>query len=72
MLFIIVQLKALIKTVEYFERYKVNQKFVKYRPCVGVREDRKGWWRYAITAILEEDVKRRTRMWSWTHMKQHR
>ena len=29
-------------------------------------------WNYAITSILEEDVRRRLRNWSWTHMKEHR
>ena len=66
------QLKTLLSTVQYFDRYKLNQKYLRYKPSVALSEDRKGWWRYAITAVLEEDVKRRTRMWSWKHMKQHR
>ena len=59
-------------TVEQFERFKVNKKYLKYRPSVSVSEDRKAWWRYVITAMLEEEVKRRTRMWAWSHMKRHR
>lgn len=58
--------------MEYFERYKLNRKYLKYRPALPLSEDRRGWWRYAITAVLEEDVKRRTRMWSWKYMKAHR
>ena len=66
------QLKALLQTVEYFERYKLNRKYLKYRPSKTLLEDKKAWWRYAITSVLEEDVKRRTRMWSWKHIRQHR
>ena len=58
--------------VESFDRMSINQKFLKYRPEVGVREDVRVWWRYAITAVREEEVKRKLEMWSWKHMKQHR
>ena len=50
----------------------INQKYLKYKPSLAVKKDPKGWWRYVITAVLEEDVKRRTQMWSWKHIKQHR
>ena len=29
-------------------------------------------WKYAYNCILEEDVRRKKRMWSWTHMARHR
>ena len=29
-------------------------------------------WHYAYTSILEETVRRRRKMWSWDHIKQHR
>ena len=29
-------------------------------------------WQYAITCILEEQVKRKFKMWSWTNMKNTR
>lgn len=66
------QLQCVLKTVEFFERYKLSKRYLKYKPALPLVEDRKAWWRYAITAVLEEDVKRKTRMWSWKHMKQHR
>ena len=59
--------------IESFDRMSINQKYLKYKPGgVSVREDPGAWWRYAITAVLEEDVKRRTQMWSWKHIKEHR
>lgn len=30
------------------------------------------WWKFAITCILEENVKRKQREWSWEHIKAHR
>ena len=29
-------------------------------------------WRYCITSILEENVRRRVKMWSWESIKKHR
>jgi vacuolar protein sorting-associated protein 13A/C len=29
-------------------------------------------WKFAITAILEENIRRRKRNWSWKRMKEHR
>ena len=66
------QFKSLMNTVETFDRHVVNQKFLKYRPEVGVREGAREWWRYAISAVREEEVKRKLEMWSWKHMQQHR
>ena len=66
------QYQDLMKWVESVDRKLINKKFLKYRPRVGVVEDKGAWWRYAITATLEEDVKRRSRMWAWSHIKKHR
>ncbi|XP_064395949.1 intermembrane lipid transfer protein VPS13A-like isoform X2 [Halichondria panicea] len=66
------QMKALLLTVESFDRHMVNQKFLKYKPLKGVSKDPRAWWRYAISAVLEEDVMRKTKMWSWKHIKKHR
>ncbi len=58
--------------VESLDRMTINSKFLKYKPVIPVEVDTRAWWDYAITAILEEDVRRRTRMWSWEHIKKHR
>ena len=70
--FHLLQLKALLTTVEAFDKDTLGKKFLRYKPLLPVLEDRQGWWRYAITAVVEEDVKRRTQMWSWKHIKEHR
>ena len=67
------QMKTLMLTIESYDRHVVNQKYLKYKPGdVSVREDQGALWRYAITAVLEEDIKRKTEMWSWQHIKKHR
>ena len=66
------QYQDVMGLVESFDRMAINRKYLKYRPSTALHEDKKAWWRYAITSVLEEDVKRRTRMWSWEHIRQHR
>ena len=67
------QFKSLLNTVETFDRHAVNLKFLKYRPVgVGVREGPREWWRYAFSAVTEEEVRRKLEMWSWKHIQQHR
>ncbi len=66
------QYRNVMSLVESFDRMSINQKYLKYKPPVDVSEDLRAWWRYAISAVLEEDVKRKTRMWSWKHIKEHR
>ena len=29
-------------------------------------------WHYAMNSVLEEDIRRRKKMWSWSHIAQHR
>ena len=55
-----------------FDRLALSKKFQKYRPAVPLSKDKRAWWHYAITAVVEEDVKRRLQMWSWKHIKWHR
>ena len=51
----------------------INLKFLKYRPVgVRVKEDPRQWWRYAISAVTKEEVRRKMEMWSWKHIQQHR
>jgi vacuolar protein sorting-associated protein 13A/C len=67
------QFKSVLNTVETFDRHAVNVKFLKYRPVgVGVKEDPRQWWRFAISAVTEEEVRRMMEMWSWKHIQQHR
>ncbi len=66
------QYQDMMKLLESIDRMTINKKYLKYRPDEGVAKSPRAWWRYATTAVLEEDVRRRTRMWSWSHIKEHR
>ena len=58
--------------VESLDRMSINRKYRKYRPLVSLKEEPQAWWNYAIMSMLEEDVRRRTQMWSWRHIREHR
>ncbi|CAG08424.1 unnamed protein product, partial [Tetraodon nigroviridis] len=49
-----------------------NLPYRKYRPIVQVHRNAPIWWNYAITSVLEVDVKPRLHMWSWQHIRCHR
>lgn len=66
------QYHGVIQLIDSFERMNRNQPFRKYRPNVPVTKNAKVWWKYCISSILEVDVKRRCKMWSWRHIKDHR
>ena len=66
------QFKSLMFMLDAFNRYQLNQKYLKYKPINTVKENTREWWKYAYNAVLEEDVKRRLYMWSWKRMKAHR
>ncbi|XP_029431385.1 vacuolar protein sorting-associated protein 13C isoform X2 [Rhinatrema bivittatum] len=59
----------LLESVDYMVR---NAPYRKYRPDVPLHKNARQWWQYAITGILEVHVRRYTRMWSWSNIKQHR
>ncbi|XP_077456591.1 intermembrane lipid transfer protein VPS13A isoform X1 [Stigmatopora argus] len=64
-----ISILELLGSVDLLSR---NLPYRKYRPEVSVHSNANIWWNYAITSVLEVDVKPRLHMWSWTHIKQHR
>ncbi|KAF8569175.1 hypothetical protein P879_08776 [Paragonimus westermani] len=54
------------------DRLITQSKYRRYRPNVPLHGFIRIWWQYAFTAILEESVRRRHRMWSWSHIQRHR
>ena len=66
------QFHDIMGLVDSLDRMSINLKFLKYRPEVGVGEGPREWWRYAISAVTEEEVRRKLEMWSWKHIQQHR
>uniref|UniRef100_A0A8B9UJI6 Vacuolar protein sorting 13 homolog C n=1 Tax=Anas zonorhyncha TaxID=75864 RepID=A0A8B9UJI6_9AVES len=59
----------LLESVDYMVR---NAPYRRFRPNVSVHKNARQWWKYAGDSVLEIHIRRRTRMWSWSNMKQHR
>ncbi|KAM7416667.1 hypothetical protein PAMA_018632 [Pampus argenteus] len=64
-----VSILELLGSVDMMSR---NLPYRKYRPVVHVHKNACIWWKYAITGILEVDIKPCLRMWSWQHIRRHR
>lgn len=41
-------------------------------PLAAVHGHAKVWWRFAYKCIVETDIRRRKREWSWVHIRAHR
>ncbi|XP_040536539.1 vacuolar protein sorting-associated protein 13C isoform X1 [Gallus gallus] len=59
----------LLESIDYMVR---NAPYRKFRPNVSVHKNARQWWKYAGDSVLEVHIKRCTRMWSWSTIKQHR
>ena len=66
------QYESLLMLLDHIERYKVTKHHRKYRPCVPIIGNAKQWWKFAITAVIESEVKRRIKEWTWSCIKNHR
>ncbi|EDO34505.1 predicted protein [Nematostella vectensis] len=66
------QFHDLMMLLESFDYMARNVPFRKYKPVVQLMKSPSKWWHYAMDCVLEEDVKRRSRNWSWKHIKRHR
>lgn len=67
------QYQDIIDCLNNMERMSRAAPYRKYRPAIQTYSGRfHVWWRFAITCILDEVVRRRRRNWSWSHMKKHR
>ncbi|XP_060551931.1 intermembrane lipid transfer protein VPS13A-like [Ruditapes philippinarum] len=66
------QYNDVLEMLEGFERVALMGIYKKYKPSVPLKGNIRTWWHYAYTSILEETVRRRRKMWSWSYMKEHR
>ncbi|XP_033739387.1 vacuolar protein sorting-associated protein 13A-like [Pecten maximus] len=58
----------LLKWIDASRRVQINRRYRKYHPNTPVRFNRKAWWHYAYTAIVEEVI----RPHQWTRVIKHR
>ncbi|CAG9865247.1 unnamed protein product [Phyllotreta striolata] len=67
------QYQDIIALVDSMERMERGVPFRKFRPNVtSYKGHYREWWRFAITSVLECDVRRRRREWDWNHIKNYR
>ncbi|KAM9329208.1 intermembrane lipid transfer protein VPS13A [Gastrophryne carolinensis] len=66
------QYHSVMELLESIDMMSKNLPYRKYRPDVPVHKNARRWWDYAITGILEVNVKPRLQMWSWRRIRKHR
>ncbi|NXX88954.1 VP13C protein, partial [Centropus bengalensis] len=59
----------LLESVDYMVR---SAPYRRFRPDVPLHKNARQWWNFATNSVLEVHIKRHTRMWSWSNIKQHR
>ncbi|NWW74640.1 VP13C protein, partial [Climacteris rufus] len=59
----------LLESIDYMVR---NAPYRRFRPNVCLHKNAREWWKYAGDSVLEVHIRRHTRMWSWSNIKQHR
>jgi len=68
-----IQFKSLMMLLDSMDRMKLAMPFRKWRPIgIPVSGHAMKWWKFAVTSVIETDIKRRINNWSWEKMKQHR
>lgn len=66
------QLHAITSFLDSLGRMRIASAFRKFRPSVGVHNNSSEWWQFALSSILERDIKPRRNNWNWKRMKKHR
>lgn len=66
------QLHAITSFMDSLGRIKIAAAFRKFRPSVGVHKHSSEWWQFALSSILERDIKPRRNNWNWKRIKKHR
>ncbi|XP_026157018.1 vacuolar protein sorting-associated protein 13C isoform X2 [Mastacembelus armatus] len=66
------QYVTMVELLESIDRMAKNAPYRKFRPDVSVHDNAKLWWRYSFNSILEVHIRRFSRMWCWSNIKQHR
>uniref|UniRef100_A0A8C3RCT7 Vacuolar protein sorting 13 homolog C n=1 Tax=Cyanoderma ruficeps TaxID=181631 RepID=A0A8C3RCT7_9PASS len=59
----------LLESIDYMVR---NVPYRRFRPNVSLHKHAREWWKYAGNSVLEVHIRRHSRMWSWSNIKQHR
>lgn len=67
------QYQDMMQVVEQFGRMARAYPYRRYRPYgISYRNHYREWWHFAFTCIIETDIRRRKKEWSWEHMLENR
>uniref|UniRef100_A0A672URH3 Vacuolar protein sorting 13 homolog C n=1 Tax=Strigops habroptila TaxID=2489341 RepID=A0A672URH3_STRHB len=66
------QYLSMIDLLESIDCMVRNAPYRRFRPNVSLHKNAREWWKYAGNSVLEVHIRRHTRMWSWSNIKQHR
>ncbi|XP_028133900.2 intermembrane lipid transfer protein Vps13 isoform X1 [Diabrotica virgifera virgifera] len=67
------QYRDIIALVDSMGRMTKGIPYRKYRPnLTEYKGHYRDWWKFAITAVLEQDVKRKRREWNWDNILDYR
>ncbi|XP_034479091.1 vacuolar protein sorting-associated protein 13 isoform X2 [Drosophila innubila] len=67
------QFHNIMQLGDSMNRMQLGVPYRQYRPYdIPYKGHYKEWWQFAITSVLEHDVRRSRRTWSWKYMKEHR
>lgn len=67
-----IQYQDIMKLLQALDRMARASLYRKYHPSLPLKGNALLWWKFALDCILEEEIRRRKRDWSWDHMKKHR
>lgn len=65
------QFETIIVVIDNVNRLSVAVAYKKWRPELDVKANARLWWQFAITCILETDIRRKRKNWSWSNMRDH-
>lgn len=67
------QYQDTMQLIEQFGRMSRSYPYRKYRPHgITYRGHYKDWWQFAFRCVLETDIRRRKKNWSWDNMRETR
>ncbi|EDW02215.1 vacuolar protein sorting-associated protein 13 [Drosophila grimshawi] len=67
------QFQNIMQLGDSMNRMQLGLPYRQYRPFnIPYKGHYREWWHFAITSVLEVDVRRSRRTWNWEYIKQHR
>ncbi|XP_023292594.2 vacuolar protein sorting-associated protein 13 [Lucilia cuprina] len=67
------QFQLIVGLLDDMNQFQLAVPYRKYRPYnKSYKGNARIWWKFAIHSVLEEQVRKKNRSWTWEHIKEHR